>query len=59
MKLYKLDATKIKRLKRNGGTQPRHGECIICGGDWDVCPHSRAQTNLLEKAYVMSKVMPK
>lgn len=48
-----------KRLDRNGGQQPRHGECVICGRDWMDCPHDRGQTRLLEQAHQLSKVMPR
>jgi hypothetical protein len=56
-KAIKLNGAIEKRLKANSGHQPRRGRCIICGKDWMECPHDRGQTNLLEQAYELKKVL--
>lgn len=58
MKTIRLNDAIAKRLAKEGGQQPRHGRCVICGDDWDECPHNRVQTGLLEEAYRLQKVLP-
>jgi hypothetical protein len=58
-RIIRLNPTIAKRLEREGGSQPRHGRCVICGGPWEDCPHTRAQTNALEQTLRLSKVMPR
>lgn len=46
-----------KRIERAGGTQPRHGQCVRCGKNWDTCPCSRAQVNTLLDAYRLEQAL--
>lgn len=57
MKSIRLNPAIEKRLDRNGGEQPRRGECVVCGGDWAECPHTRVQTSLLEQALRIKRAL--
>lgn len=46
-----------KRVRRANYDQPRHGKCIICGGNWDDCPHDRQQIGLVIQAVCMSELL--
>lgn len=54
---FKLNPVMEKRIRRSGFSQPRHGDCIICGGNWDDCPHSRADIELAIQAVKLAEVL--
>jgi hypothetical protein len=47
----------MKRVQRAGYDQARHGRCIVCGGDWDDCPHNRAQIAVVIDAVRMAEAL--
>jgi hypothetical protein len=48
-----------KRIQRAGEQQNAHGKCVICGGAFQVCPHSMTQANMAIMAYKLRKVIEK
>ena len=54
---FKLNEPMVKRIRRSGFSQPRHGICIICGGNWDDCPHTRADIELAIQAVKLAEVL--
>lgn len=55
--VVKLNPAVEKRLEQSGGVQPRRGACVICGENWEDCPHTRAQTYLIEQAYELKQTL--
>jgi hypothetical protein len=45
-----------KRIKRAGEYQDTRGKCVICGGWFQVCPHTMTQANLAIEFYRMKKI---
>ncbi len=54
---FKLNPAMVKRIERSGFSQPRHGICIICGGNWDDCPHTRNDIDLAIQAVRLAEVL--
>lgn len=56
-KIPKVTPDVAKRVKRANYEQPRHGRCIICGGNWDDCPHDREQVDVVVQAVQLGEAL--
>lgn len=48
-----------KRIERNNFQQPRHGNCLLCGKDFDTCPHNIGEVDATIQAYRLKKIAGK
>lgn len=56
-KPLKLSASMVKRVRRFPGGQDTKGACVVCGGNFQTCPHSYADTCKIYKAAEMAETL--